>query len=173
MHGCSKLVSCEGVFVVKSRNERDIPRPMLPAGNAGRLIPDCRGRLRRKVGIVVKTARAPYVHGCKHATMASTKSCRAARWSESRKARLSSNWCSIRPHEVGVASNGGSSNAAVNTFPGLVHTRPSPRGRSATPEARSPNPVREGAVGKVGSAIGSRVVTQVAVPEGAARSPPF
>ncbi len=35
---------------------------------------------------------APYVLGCKHATMAGTKGCETARWSESRKAALSSDW---------------------------------------------------------------------------------
>ena len=35
---------------------------------------------------------APYVLGCKHATMAGTKGCETVRWSESRKAGLSSDW---------------------------------------------------------------------------------
>jgi hypothetical protein len=35
---------------------------------------------------------APYVLGCKHATMAGTKGCETVRWSESQKAGLSSDW---------------------------------------------------------------------------------
>ncbi len=35
---------------------------------------------------------APYVLGCTHATMAGTKGCDTARWSESQKAGLSSDW---------------------------------------------------------------------------------
>ena len=35
---------------------------------------------------------APYIQGCKHATMASTEGCETARLSESRKAGLSSDW---------------------------------------------------------------------------------
>jgi len=35
---------------------------------------------------------APYVLGCTHATMAGTNGCNTARWSESEKASLSSDW---------------------------------------------------------------------------------
>jgi hypothetical protein len=35
---------------------------------------------------------APYVLGCTHATMAGTKGCNTAKWSESQKASLSSDW---------------------------------------------------------------------------------
>ena len=35
---------------------------------------------------------APYVLGCKHATMVGTEGCETARWSESQKADLSSDW---------------------------------------------------------------------------------
>ena len=35
---------------------------------------------------------APYVLGFTHATMAGTKGCNTARWSESQKAGLSSDW---------------------------------------------------------------------------------
>src|SRR4029450_10494914 len=44
---------------------------------------------RRKVG-TMSSHHAPYVQGCKHATMASTEGCETARLSESRKAGLSS-----------------------------------------------------------------------------------
>ncbi len=72
---------------VKSRNERN-PRPMLPAGNAGDSW-ETAGSTRRKVGMT-SSHHAPYVLGCKHATMAGTKGCDAVRRSESRKAGLSS-----------------------------------------------------------------------------------
>ena len=74
---------------VKSRNERN-PRPMLPAVRPGthRRLP---GSTRRKVGMT-SNHHAPYVLGCKHATMAGTKGCKTARWSESQKASLSSDW---------------------------------------------------------------------------------
>ncbi len=72
---------------VKSRNERN-PRSMLPAlrvGTHGR--PP--GSTRRKVGMT-SSHHAPYVLGCKHATMAGTEGCDTVRWSESLKAGLSS-----------------------------------------------------------------------------------
>ena len=72
---------------VKSRNERN-PYPMLPAVRPGtrRRLP---GSTRRKVG-TTSSHHAPYVQGCKHATMAGTKGCETARSSESLKARLGS-----------------------------------------------------------------------------------
>ncbi len=77
---------------VKSRNERN-PCSMLPAtpfwwlGTHGGLP----GSTRRKVGMT-SSHHAPYVLGCKHATMAGTEGCDAVRWSESLKAGLSSDW---------------------------------------------------------------------------------
>ena len=65
---------------------------------------------------------APYVLGCKHATMAGTEGCETARWSESQKAGLSSDWgLQLDPmkSELLVIAD---QHAAVNTFPGLVHT---------------------------------------------------
>ena len=65
---------------------------------------------------------APYVQGCKHATMAGTKGCYSARMSESQKAGLSSDWSlqldSMKLESLVIADQ----HAAVNTFPGLVHT---------------------------------------------------
>ena len=65
---------------------------------------------------------APYVLGCKHATMAGTKGCETARWSESQKAGLSSDWGlqldPMKLESLVIADQ----HAAVNTFPGLVHT---------------------------------------------------
>ena len=65
---------------------------------------------------------APYVLGFTHATMASTKGCETARWSESQKTGLSSD-CSLqldcmKSESLVIADQ----QAAVNTFPGLVHT---------------------------------------------------
>ncbi len=49
------------------------------------------GSTRRKVG-TTSSHHAPYVLGCTRATMAGTMSCDTARWSESQKAGLSSDW---------------------------------------------------------------------------------
>ena len=65
---------------------------------------------------------APYVQGCTHATMAGTTGCDPARVSQSLKACLSSDWSlqldSMKPESLVIADQ----HAAVNTFPGLVHT---------------------------------------------------
>ena len=65
---------------------------------------------------------APYVLGFTHATMAGTKGCETVRWSESQKAGLSSD-CRLQlacmKSELLVIAD---QHAAVNTFPGLVHT---------------------------------------------------
>ena len=63
-----------------------------------------------------------YAPGYTRATMAGTKGCNAARWSESQKAGLSSD-CSLqldymKSESLVMADQ----HAAVNTFPGLVHT---------------------------------------------------
>ena len=65
---------------------------------------------------------APYVLGCKHATMAGTEGCELARVSESRKAGLSSDrrlqLACVKPELLVTAGQ----HTAVNMFPGLVHT---------------------------------------------------
>ena len=65
---------------------------------------------------------APYVQGCKHATMLGTKGCDPARGSESQKAGLSSDrglqLDPVKLESLVIADQ----HAAVNTFPGLVHT---------------------------------------------------
>ena len=65
---------------------------------------------------------APYVLGYTRATMATTKSCKPVRASESQKGSLSSD-CGLQPAhmklELLVIAD---QNAAVNAFPGLVHT---------------------------------------------------
>jgi hypothetical protein len=76
---------------------------------------------RRKVGMT-SSPHGPYVQGYTRATMAGTKSCDAARWSQSQKAGLSSDWSlqldSMKSESLVIADQ----HAAVNTFPGLVHT---------------------------------------------------
>ena len=65
---------------------------------------------------------APYVLGFTHATMAGTEGCDTVRWSESLKAGLSSDRClqldTVKLESLVIADQ----HAAVNTFPGLVHT---------------------------------------------------
>ena len=64
----------------------------------------------------------PYVLGYTRATMAITKSCNTAMWSESQKDSLSSD-CGLQPahtkSELLVIPN---QHVGVNAFPGLVHT---------------------------------------------------
>ena len=65
---------------------------------------------------------APYDLGYTRATMAQTKGSEPVRGSESEKRRLSSD-CSLQPDYTKLESLViADQNAAVNTFPGLVHT---------------------------------------------------
>ena len=63
-----------------------------------------------------------YDWGYTRTTMATTKGCKTARWSQSQKSRLSSDWSlqldSMKLESLVIADQ----HAAVNTFPGLVHT---------------------------------------------------
>ena len=63
-----------------------------------------------------------YVQGYTRATMAGTERCKLARGSQSSKACLSSDWSlqldSMKLESLVIADQ----HAAVNTFPGLVHT---------------------------------------------------
>ena len=63
-----------------------------------------------------------YVQGYTRATMAGTKGSEAARWSESHKTGPSTDWSlqldSMKLESLVIADQ----HAAVNTFPGLVHT---------------------------------------------------
>ena len=65
---------------------------------------------------------APYDLGYTRTTMAGTTGREAARWSQSQKAGLSSDWSlhldSMKAESLVIADQ----HAAVNTFPGLVHT---------------------------------------------------
>ncbi len=76
---------------------------------------------RRKVGMT-SSPHGPYVQGYTRATMGGTMSRKTARWSQSQKAVLSSDWSlqldSMKSESLVIADQ----HAAVNTFPGLVHT---------------------------------------------------
>ncbi len=71
---------------------------------------------------MTSSPHGPYIPGYTRATMAGTKGCNAARWSQSQKAGLSSDWSlqldSMKLESLVIADQ----HAAVNTFPGLVHT---------------------------------------------------
>ena len=76
---------------------------------------------RRKVGMT-SSPHGLYVQGYTRATMGGTTSREAARPSQSQKAVLSSDWSlqldSMKVESLVIADQ----HAAVNTFPGLVHT---------------------------------------------------
>ena len=102
---------------VKSRNERNPYGQLLRKSTLAGL-PLTK---RRKVG-TTSNHHAPYDLGYTRTTMAQTKGSEAARWSKSQKRRLSSDsrlqpaylkleWLVIADQQ-----------AAVNTFPGFVHT---------------------------------------------------
>ena len=65
---------------------------------------------------------APYVLGCTRATMVGTMGCDTVRWSESHKTGPSSDrrlqLAFVKSELLVIADQ----HAAVNTFPGLVHT---------------------------------------------------
>ncbi len=64
----------------------------------------------------------PYVQGYTRATMGGTKGCEPVRGSQSQKAALSSDW-GLQPDPMKAESLViADQHAAVNTFPGLVHT---------------------------------------------------
>ena len=71
---------------------------------------------------MMSSPHGPYVQGYTRATMASTKRSKTARWSKTQKQRLSSD-CRLQlacmKSELLVIAD---QHAAVNTFPGLVHT---------------------------------------------------
>ena len=71
---------------------------------------------------MTSSQHGPYDLGYTRATMVRTKGRQAARWSQSQKSRLSSDWSlqldSMKLESLVIADQ----HAAVNTFPGLVHT---------------------------------------------------
>ena len=90
---------------------------------------------------------APYVLGYTRATLAGTKGCKPARGSESQKAGPGSDWrlkpASMKAELLVIADQ----HAAVNTFPGLVHTARhttkagNTRSRCPNPQGREPSKV--------------------------------
>ncbi len=71
---------------------------------------------------MTSSPHGPYAQGYTRTTMAITKGCKTARFSQSQKSRLSSDWSlqhdSMKLESLVIADQ----QAAVNTFPGLVHT---------------------------------------------------
>ncbi len=71
---------------------------------------------------MTSSPHGPYVQGYTRATMAGTESSELVRVSESQKAGLSTDWSlqldSMKAESLVIADH----HAAVNTFPGLVHT---------------------------------------------------
>ena len=71
---------------------------------------------------MTSSPHGPYAQGYTRATMAGTKGCKTARWSRSQKTVLSSD-CSLQLDYMKLESLViADQHAAVNTFPGLVHT---------------------------------------------------
>ena len=97
----------------------------------------------RKVGMT-SSPHGLYDQGYTRATMAGTKGCKTARWSQSQKAGLSSDRSlqldSMKLELLVIPDQ----HAGVNTFPGLVHTARHTTGVSNT-RSRWPNR-KEGAV---------------------------
>ena len=71
---------------------------------------------------MTSSPHGPYAQGYTRATMVGTKGCEPARGSQSQKTDLSSDWSlqldSMKLESLVIADQ----HAAVNTFPGLVHT---------------------------------------------------
>jgi hypothetical protein len=71
---------------------------------------------------MTSSPHGPYGQGDTRATMAGTKGCQPARGSQSQKAGPSPDWSlqldSMKSESLVIADQ----HAAVNTFPGLVHT---------------------------------------------------
>ena len=71
---------------------------------------------------MTSSPHGPNVTGCTRDTMAGTNSCDTGGWSQSQKASISSDWSlqldSMKSESLVIADQ----HAAVNTFPGLVHT---------------------------------------------------
>ncbi len=71
---------------------------------------------------MTSSPHGPYVQGYTRPTMAGTMGCETARWSQSHKPGLSSD-CSLQLDCMKLESLViADQHAAVNTFPGLVHT---------------------------------------------------
>ncbi len=94
---------------------------------------------RRKVGMT-SSPHGPYVRGYTRATMVGTEGRKAARWSQSQKTGLSSDRSLqldfVKLESLVIADQ----QAAVNTFPGLVHTaRQATKAGSTRSRCRNPS----------------------------------
>ena len=71
---------------------------------------------------MTSSRHGPYAWGLTHATMGATEGCKTVRWSQSHKSALSSDCrlqlACMKSESLVIADQ----HAAVNTFPGLVHT---------------------------------------------------
>ncbi len=97
---------------------------------------------------MTSSPHGPYVQGYTRATMAGTEGSNIARWSKSLKTSLSSD-CSLQLDCMKLESLViADQHAAVNTFPGLVHTARhamevgSTRSRWPNPQGRESSKVR-------------------------------
>ncbi len=70
---------------------------------------------------MTSSPHGPYVLGYTRATMGCTEGSKTARWSQSQKTIRSSDW-SLQLDSMKLESLIADQHAAVNTFPGLVHT---------------------------------------------------
>ena len=98
---------------------------------------------------MTSSPHGPYVQGYTRATMAGTEGSKTARWSQSQKAGLSSD-CSLqldcmKSESLVIADQ----QAAVNTFPGLVHTARHTMGVGST-RSRQANRKEADAEGEIG-----------------------
>ncbi len=93
---------------------------------------------------MTSSPHGPYVLGYTRAAMGCTKGCNTAKWSQSQKAVLSSDWSlqldSMKLESLVIADQ----YAVVNTFPGLVHTARHTI-RVEDTQSRYPNPFGGGA----------------------------
>ena len=103
---------------------------------------------------MTSSPHGPYTQGCTRATMAGTKGCDTARWSQSQKTSLSSDWSlqldSMKVESLVIVDQ----HATVNTFPGLVHTARQAM-KAGNTRSHPPNP-QGMEMPKVGLVIGAK-----------------
>ncbi len=94
---------------------------------------------------MASSQHAPYVLGYTHATMGGTKGCETARWSQSQKAVLNSDW-SLQPDSMKLESLVTAGQPHCGEYvPGPCTHRPSHHGSEQHPKPVA-QPAREGAV---------------------------
>ena len=152
VHGCRQLASRDvRLSPATSATPAACCHRVVPGTHAG---PPASSRMRAGT---TSSHHAPYALGCTRATMAGTEGCHPARGSGSRKAGPSSDW-GLQPapmkSELLVIAD---QHAAVNAFPGLVHTARHTT-RVVCTRSRRPNRKGGGAEGVEGE--GGEVVTR-------------